>query len=117
MQERAEGVPFFIEEIAGCSNGPLPDSLRDLLLARFDRLGDDARHVVQVVSGAERPLSHPLVVLLADLNELRLEDALREATRTGILVVVDEDYRFRHALLREAVHDDLLPGERARLHR
>ncbi|MCB8043880.1 AAA family ATPase [Microbacterium oxydans] len=24
MQERAEGVPFFIEEIAGCSNGPLP---------------------------------------------------------------------------------------------
>lgn len=117
MQSRAEGVPFFIEEIAGCSNGPLPDSLRDLLLARFDRLGDDARHVVQVVSGAERPLSHPLVVRLADLSELRLEDALREATRTGILVVVDEDYRFRHALLREAVHDDLLPGERARLHR
>ncbi|WP_168429262.1 helix-turn-helix transcriptional regulator [Microbacterium sp. K24] len=117
MQDRAEGVPFFIEEIAGCSNGPLPDSLRDLLLARFDRLGDDARHVVQVVSGAERPLSHPLVVQLAELPELRLEDALREATRTGILVVVDEDYRFRHALLREAVHDDLLPGERARLHR
>lgn len=117
MQDRAEGVPFFVEEIAGCSNGPLPDSLRDLLLARFDRLGDDARHVVQVVSGAERPLSHPLVVLLADLPELRLEDALREATRAGILVVADEDYRFRHALLREAVHDDLLPGERARLHR
>lgn len=117
MQERAEGVPFFIEEIAGCAKGSLPDSLRDLLLARFDRLGDDARHVVQVVSGAERPLSHPLVVRLADLPELRLEDALREATRSGILVVVDDDYRFRHALLREAVHDDLLPGERARLHR
>jgi DNA-binding CsgD family transcriptional regulator/tetratricopeptide (TPR) repeat protein len=117
MQERAEGVPFFIEEIAGCSNGPLPDGLRDLLLARFDRLGDDAQHVVQVVSGAERPLSHPLITRLADLPEQRLDEAIREATRSGILVVVDDDYRFRHALLREAVHDDLLPGERARLHR
>lgn len=117
IQERAEGVPFFVEEIAGCSAGPLPGSLRDLLLARFDRLGDDARRVVQVVSGAERPLTHPLVTQLADLPEVRLDEAIREATLSGILVVVDDDYRFRHALLREAVHDDLLPGERARLHR
>ncbi|WP_435748888.1 ATP-binding protein [Microbacterium sp. PMB16] len=117
MQERAEGVPFFVEEIAGCAKGPLPDSLRDLLLARFDRLGDDARRVVQVVSGAERPLSHPLILRLVDLPEERLDEGIREATRSGILVVVDDDYRFRHALLREAVHGDLLPGERARLHR
>ncbi|MDQ0727109.1 LuxR family transcriptional regulator [Microbacterium sp. W4I20] len=117
MQERAEGVPFFVEEIAGCTKGPLPDSLRDLLLSRFDRLGDDARRVVQVASGAERPLSHPLILRLVDLPEERLDEAIREATRSGILVVVDDDYRFRHALLREAVHDDLLPGERARLHR
>lgn len=117
IQERAEGVPFFVEEIAGCSAGPLPGSLRDLLLARFDRLGDDARRVVQVVSGAERPLTHPLVTQLAGLPEARLDEAIREATLSGILVVVDDDYRFRHALLREAVHDDLLPGERARLHR
>lgn len=114
---RAEGVPFFVEEIAGCSAGPLPSSLRDLLLARFDRLSDDARRVVQVVSGAERPLPHPLTEALAGLPDPRLDEAIREALRSGILVVVDDDYRFRHALLREAVHDDLLPGERARLHR
>ncbi|WP_136032705.1 helix-turn-helix transcriptional regulator [Microbacterium sp. PF5] len=117
LQMRAEGVPFFVEEIAGCSQGPLPDSLRDLLLARFDRLGDDAGRVVRVISGAERPLSHPLVTRLAGLPEERLDEALREAARSGIIVVEDDDYRFRHALLREAVHDDLLPGERARLHR
>lgn len=117
IQDRAEGVPFFVEELAGCSSGPLPGSLRDLLLARFDRLGDDARRVVQVVSGAERPLTHPLVTQLAGLPEARLDEAIREATLSGILVVADDDYRFRHALLREAVHDDLLPGERARLHR
>ncbi|QDE33583.1 hypothetical protein FIV50_01470 [Microbacterium foliorum] len=117
IQDRAEGVPFFVEELAGCSSGPLPGSLRDLLLARFDRLNDDARRVVQVVSGAERPLTHPLVTQLAGLPEVRLDEAIREATLSGILVVADDDYRFRHALLREAVHDDLLPGERARLHR
>lgn len=117
IQSRAEGVPFFVEEIAGCSTAPIPDGLRDLLLARFDRLGDDARRVVQVASGAERPLTHPLLAELVGFEDERLDGAVREATRSGILVVVDDDYRFRHALLREAVHDDLLPGERSRLHR
>lgn len=117
MQTRAEGVPFFVEELADCSTGPLPDGLRDVLLTRFDRLGDDARHVVQVTSGAERPLAHSLLADLAALPEMRLDAAIREAARSGILVVENDLYRFRHALLREAVHDDLLPGERARLHR
>jgi len=117
IYDRAEGVPFFVEEIAGCSTAPIPDGLRDLLLARFDRLGDDARRVVQVASGAERPLTHPLLVQLVGFAEERLDEAVREATRSGILVVIDDGYRFRHALLREAVHDDLLPGERSRLHR
>ncbi|MEN0024261.1 MAG: AAA family ATPase [Microbacterium sp.] len=117
IRSRAEGVPFFIEEIAGCSAGPLPGTLRDLLLARFDRLGDDARRVVQVASGADRALTHPTISALAGLADGRLDEAIREATQSGILIVVDDEYRFRHALLREAVHDDLLPGERARLHR
>lgn len=117
VRARAEGVPFFIEEIAGCTAGPLPDGLRDILLARFDRLGDDARHVVQVASGAERPLAHPLLTRLADLSEERLDGALRESMSSGILLATDDLYRFRHALLREAVHADLLPGERSRLHR
>lgn len=122
MHERAEGVPFFVEEIAGSAAGPLPDGLRDILLARFDRLGGDARRVVQVASGAERPLTHPLLARLLGperdgFDETRLDEGLREAAESGILVVVDDLYRFRHALLREAVHADLLPGERARLHR
>lgn len=117
MQVRAEGVPFFVEELADCSTGPLPDGLRDVLLTRFDRLDDDARHVVQVASGAERPVPHTLLADLVELPEARLDDAIRQATRSGILVVEHDLYRFRHALLREAVHDDLLPGERSRLHR
>lgn len=117
LMERAEGVPFFIEEVACCAAGPLPDSLRDMLLVRFDQLDDDARHVVRVASGAEGTLSHTLLAELAGLNDERFDDAIRGAVRGGILSVDDDQYAFRHALLREAVHDDLLPGERARLHR
>lgn len=117
LMERAEGVPFFIEEVACCAAGPLPDSLRDMLLVRFDQLDDDARHVVRVASGAEGMLSHTLLAELAGLPDERFDDAIRGAVRGGILSVDDDQYTFRHALLREAVHDDLLPGERARLHR
>lgn len=115
--ERAEGVPFFIEEVACCAAGPLPDSLRDMLLVRFDQLDDDARLVVRVASGAEGMLSHTLLAQLAGLPDERLDEAIRSAALGGILSIDDEQYTFRHALLREAVHDDLLPGERARLHR
>lgn len=117
LMERAEGVPFFIEEVACCAAGPLPESLRDMLLVRFDQLDDDARHVVRVASGAEGMLSHTLLTELAGLPDERLDEAIRAAARGGILSIDDDQYTFRHALLREAVHGDLLPGERARLHR
>ncbi|GAB3632024.1 LuxR family transcriptional regulator [Microbacterium shaanxiense] len=117
LMERVEGVPFFIEEVACCAAGPLPGSLRDMLLVRFDQLDDDARHVVRVASGAEGMLSHTLLAELARLPDDRFDDAIRAAVQGGMLSVDDDQYTFRHALLREAVHDDLLPGERARLHR
>lgn len=117
LMERAEGVPFFIEEVACCAVGPLPDSLREMLLVRVDQLDDDARHVVRVASGAEGTLSHTLLAELAGLPDDRLDDAVRAAAQGGILSIDDDQYGFRHALLREAVHGDLLPGERARLHR
>lgn len=117
LMERAEGVPFFIEEVSSCASGPLPESLRDMLLVRFDQLDDDGRHVVRVASGAEGSLSHTLLAELAGLPDERLDEAIRAATGSGILSVDGDLYAFRHALLREAVHGDLLPGERARLHR
>ncbi|WP_147040788.1 helix-turn-helix transcriptional regulator [Microbacterium aerolatum] len=117
LMDRAEGVPFFVEEVACCASDPLPDSLREMLLVRFDQLDDDARHVVRVVSGAEGMLSHTLLAGLAGLPDDRLDAAIRAASHVGVLSVHDDEYTFRHALLREAVHEDLLPGERARLHR
>ena len=70
---------------------------------------------VAACAGAER--AHRLLSATAGLPELELEDALREAVTHHVLVRSGGDaYAFRHALLREAVYADVLPGERARLH-
>lgn len=118
LLDRSEGVPFFVEELSCNAAGPLPESLRDLLLVRFDALGDDAKRVVRTVSGSDGAVGHELLSEIAGLPDERLDAGIREAAGAAVLAVrADDSYGFRHALLREAVHDDLLPGERARLHR
>ncbi|MDT0156022.1 AAA family ATPase [Microbacterium sp. ARD32] len=118
LLERSEGVPFFVEELACTASGPLPDSLRDVLLVRFDGLTDDAKRVIRVVSASDAAVEHELLSEIAGLPDERLDAGIREAVGAAVLAVrSDDSYGFRHALLREAVHDDLLPGERARLHR
>jgi len=117
LEERAQGIPFFIEELSRCADGPLPDTLRDVLLARYGQLGEDAAIVVRVVSASESPLEHETLAAVSGLDDHRLNDGIREAISTGILVIEQDRYAFRHALLCEAVHGELLPGERAALHR
>ncbi|WEG09471.1 AAA family ATPase [Microbacterium horticulturae] len=117
LDERAEGVPFFIEELACCADGPLPDTLRDVLLTRYGQLWEDAAAAVRVISASDAPLEHDTLVALTGFDDERLNAAIREAVGTGILIVDDDRYTFRHALLREAVHAELLPGEHAALHR
>lgn len=118
LVQRSEGVPFFVEELVCNVEGPLPETLRDVLLARFDALGDDARRTVRLASACDGAIAHDLLTAVTGRAGESLDEALREAVVAGILTVRDdESYAFRHALLREAIHDDLLPGERARLHR
>ena len=117
LADRAEGVPFFIEELSCCLDGTIPDGLRDVLLARFDALDDDARRVVRVASAsADGILPHSLLAHLVGIDDQAFDTAVRAGIESGVLSIRGDGYGFRHALLREAVHDDLLPGERSRLH-
>lgn len=121
IHERAQGNPFFVEELAaagdpaGCAT--LPDTLRDLLLARVERLPEPAQRVLRIAAAGGTRIAHELLAEVAALPDGELEDALRSAVAVQ-LVVADPDggYEFRHALVREAVHDELLPGEHGRLH-
>jgi DNA-binding NarL/FixJ family response regulator/tetratricopeptide (TPR) repeat protein len=116
---RAEGNAFFTEELVGAAElggTGVPEDLADLLLVRLDRLDDPTRDVVRAVSVSGRRVSHALLTRVVDQGE-SLERALRTAVEQNVLVQVGDDgYAFRHALLAEAVYDDLLPGERVRLH-
>ncbi|MEA2341456.1 MAG: hypothetical protein QOG11_1533 [Solirubrobacteraceae bacterium] len=121
--ERSEGIPFLVEEVlgaaqAGAGSDYLPPSLRDVLLARADLLGDEAQDVLRLASAAGPWAPDRLLAVVAPLPEADLYRALREAVEHQLLVVDDSGrgYAFRHALAREAIYDDLLPGERAQLH-
>src|SRR6478672_1876140 len=118
---RAEGNAFFAEELVSAAEGAhgagLPEDLADLLLVRLDRLDDEARAVVRAASCAGRRVGHPLLAAVVGQLDDVLDRSLRAAVEQNILVRVGgESYAFRHALLAEAVYDDLLPGERVRLH-
>ncbi|MDX6325687.1 MAG: hypothetical protein QOK15_2041, partial [Nocardioidaceae bacterium] len=119
---RAEGNAFFAEELvgtrrSGTGEGVVPEDLADLLLVRVDRLDDAARQVVRAASCAGRRVTHELLAAVVDLPPEELEAGVRAAVGSHVLEQVGSDaYAFRHALLAEAVYDDLLPGERVRLH-
>ncbi|WP_170285945.1 helix-turn-helix transcriptional regulator [Nocardioides rubriscoriae] len=116
---RAEGNAFFVEELVSAAAEPgtfIPADLADVLLVRLDRLDDDARQVVRAASASGRRVTHELLEATSGLSSQALDAGLRGAVEMNVLVAERGSYAFRHALLGEAVYDDLLPGERARLH-
>ncbi|NEE08532.1 AAA family ATPase [Streptomyces sp. SID7499] len=118
--ERAEGNAFYAEELLAATDtesGGVPSGLADVLLIRFEQLSETAQQVLRTAAVAGRRVEHDLLREAVGLPEAELESALREAVGRQLLVAGDDDtYSFRHALAREAVYADLLPGERARLH-
>ncbi|MBZ9598270.1 AAA family ATPase [Streptomyces erythrochromogenes] len=121
--DRSDGNAFFVEELvasrqSGCRTG-LTESLRDLLLVRVEVLPDDTQRLVRIVAEGGSTVEYPLLRAVAGLSEDELIEALRAAVGANILLATPDGdgYRFRHSLVREAVGDDLLPGERARVNR
>jgi DNA-binding NarL/FixJ family response regulator len=119
IHARSGGNAFFVEELAAAAtDGELPPSLRDTLLARIELLAEPAQQVLRVAAAAGARVEHELLAEVAGLPEAELLAALREAVSAQVLLVdaADGTYGFRHALVKEAVYTELLPGERTRLH-
>ena len=119
MITRAEGNAYYAEELLAASSAgtQLPAGLADLLVARMERLSMPAQLVLRTAAVTGRRVDDELVRLASGLDELAYEDAVREAVAHQLLVPDGEQgYSFRHALLREAIYADLMPGERTRLH-
>ena len=119
MVERSDGVPYFAEELArGAQEGrsDLPSTLAEALLARVYGLSETASELMRLACGAGLMVSHELLEALSGLSPDDLDAALRETVDAALLVPTEDGYAFRHGLLREVIHDKLLPGEHVRLH-
>jgi DNA-binding CsgD family transcriptional regulator len=119
LYSRSEGNPLFTEELLAAGldgRGSLPPTLREALLTRLERLSEPTRRALAVLAVAGRADDATLAAA-GEFDASELREALREAVASH-LVRPDRDGRFgfRHALFREVVYDDLLPGERSDLH-
>ena len=129
IAERSDGNPLFVEElvaaIADDPAAPMPPHLRDAVLSRVRRMPPDAAATLRACAVGGRQVEHDLLARVIEIAGTAGagENELAEALRAGVdhqLLVVDNElggYRFRHALVHEAVLDEILPGELTRLHR
>jgi DNA-binding CsgD family transcriptional regulator len=116
---RSEGNPLYTEELLAAGTdgrGAAPQSLRDAFIARIEQLSPDAQRVARVVS-VGRVLDQATLAAVTGMEVDAVQAALRDAVAEQVLIsCAQTGFGFRHALLREALHDDLLPGERSELH-
>lgn len=120
VYQLSEGVPFFVEELIGIEHlgtgEDLPETLRELLLARYERLSEAGQRLLRLLSAGGVCVAHDLLDAVFEGSADELDAAAREAVVAHVLAADTTEYSFRHALVREAVHADLLPGERTRFH-
>jgi len=116
---RTDGNALYVEELLAAAldgRGATPQSLRDAFMLRIERMSDDAGRAARAVA-VGRSMDESMLVRLTGIEAAPLRDALREALAEHVLVADERgSFSFRHALLREVVYDDLLPGERSAMH-
>ncbi|HUG29696.1 MAG TPA: AAA family ATPase [Candidatus Limnocylindria bacterium] len=129
---RAEGVPFFVEELltaalSAASDGAatdlvastVPPSYADIVHRQVEGLGGRGRSVIDAAAILGRTFDWPLLGPITGLDDEEVLAELRRATVAHLVTAENGAGRgafaFRHALTRDAVLADLLPPEREQL--
>jgi len=124
---RAEGNPFFLEELVrmfaddgvlqggAVSRAAAPATVRGIVAARVDRLDESLKEILRVAAVIGRFFTQQLVSAVHDVADL--DDSLRALERVDLIRRLDpEELAFRHALTQEAVYDSILLTRRRELH-
>jgi hypothetical protein len=113
----ADGNPLYARELANADPGGSPASVTDTVLAKASALTAQARAVVDQVSVADGGMSHELLAATVKLSEARLLAAVLAGIESGLLASTGDGYSFTHALIRQVIYAQTLPGRRRLLHR
>jgi len=123
--ERAEGNPFYLEELIRAEAhlaSEVPGSVLAVVRGRLESLEPEARRVLRAASvfgktfwdaGVEALLGRDSALVGEWLEELRLREFLDRLETTPARA----KYEFRHALVRDAAHSLLTDEDRALGHR
>jgi tetratricopeptide (TPR) repeat protein len=118
--ERADGNPFYLEElmrvVATDPSASLPETVLGMVQARLDALGEDPRRVLRAASVFGQAFTRAGVgSLLSDRDRQILPMCLDVLVTREVIFPRGggDDYAFRHALLRDAAYAMLTEGDRA----
>jgi class 3 adenylate cyclase len=140
LVSKAAGSPFFAEELVRTlveeghlerSDGevvlarpigevPIPGTIHEVVAARLDRLGPQAKRVVQVAAVLGRQFGRAnLAAILAD-EQIDVDAALNDLVRRGVLhgktALGSDELRFGESLTQEIAYEGLLLRQRRQLH-
>jgi DNA-binding SARP family transcriptional activator len=119
LHAETEGNPLFVTELARLGGGAIPDSVRDVIRRRLRGLPEDDDMVVTAAL-LGRELDVGALAAVAGVAVDEALDRLAPAVASGLLAPVSGNpsrLRFSHMLVRDALEDELAPGDRARRHR
>ena len=140
IQDRAQGNPFFVEEMCAAlleqgaieirdgraqltpeaEAATLPDSIQAVIRTRLDRMTPATREVLSAASVVGREFTRELVSRALG-GAPDLEGALQRLRAGGLIqqtrLVPEATYRFKHALIQEVTYETLLGQQRRLLHR
>ena len=111
VQQAAEGVPFLVEEVLASPG--VPSSFADTVRVRLAGLRADELRVLQVAAVLGRHFDWRLLPAATGVAASVASVALARGVDCQLLTVQGEEFRFRHALTRDAVVGELLPPARA----
>ena len=126
LHHRTGGNPFFLEELLRALPGygvealveqPLPWSLADVLRRHVEDLDPIGHRVVEAAAVLGHRIGFDLLAAVTGTGEDELIAVLRDLVTRGVLTESGEDeFAFRHALVREAIAGQMLGRQRRRLH-
>jgi DNA-binding CsgD family transcriptional regulator/tetratricopeptide (TPR) repeat protein len=123
VHARTSGNPFFVTEIAHLHSSDrdvIPDTVRAVLQRRLSRLSEATIQLLTVgsVMGREFDLRAVAAIVQPTGDELlsALDEALERLIVEPMPAAGENWYRFRHALVRDAVYESVSPSRRAHWH-